>query len=72
MKGLELGVAVEPGLGKEFKWPGLVISIVLAQARQCNEPSKLSPPMRYQSRLFYVDFYPEVLCPDHRVSTGEA
>ena len=72
MKGLQLGVAVGLGLEEEVKWPRLVILVVVAQARQCNEPSKLSPPMHYQTRLIYMDLYPEVLCPDRRISTGEA
>ena len=51
MRGLGLGVAVGLGLEGEVKWPGLVILVVAAQARQCNEPLNLSPPMHYQLRL---------------------
>ena len=72
MRGLELGVAVGLGLEEEVKWFGLVILVVVAQARQCNDPSKLSQTMHYQSQLIYMAFQPEVVCPACRVPAGGA
>ena len=64
MKGLGLEVVVQLRLEEEDNQCGLIVSVVVAQARQCNEPLKYSPLMYYKSRLFYVDFYRVVLCPD--------
>ena len=72
MRELELGVAVAQGLEEEVERSGLVILVVVAQARQRNDPPKLSQTMHYQSQLIYMTLQPEVVCPACRVPAGGA
>ena len=72
MRALELGVVVDLGLEEEVERFGMVILVVVAQARQHNEPSGPSQTIHYQSQLIYMAFQPEVVCQVCWVPAGGA